>query len=144
VRRNRQQQVSELVCDRAREHQAGRDPVASGFRLHPAIEHIGHRAALTGPNRGAHHLFLAMPKVAGLERQKDDADGRLAIGGLVRRVAPLERHADLGIDTSDLVHRLPHDRRRRAGGVEHLEDECGGNHVRHRCNSTHSSGMNRR
>jgi hypothetical protein len=127
-----QQQVTDLVRDRAREHESRRHVVLRRFCLHSTIEDVRHLRPVRRPDRGAEHGAGMLLKTAGLVRDEDDVDFIRPVDVRFVRRQPLDGDADVAVDAHQLRLRLCDNRRRHARGVEEMNDDGDSDCVQHR------------
>jgi len=119
----RQQQVAELVSDRAREHGGGRHGIPRRLGLDAAIKHIRDRRVLGGPDGRSHHRHrTAVERAAFIREQHDAYVQTIAARRLLAR-RPFNVDADITIQAGDFHLRRPDDRRGNVGDVRQLYDD---------------------
>jgi hypothetical protein len=102
----RQQQMSDLVRDRAGEHQRARGAEVVRLPLHLSREHVREARALVSANRRPHHDLGTPLEFAGLVRDENDADHGRFRGVHRPGMVPLQLHADVAVKAHDFFLRV--------------------------------------
>src|SRR5712691_8559270 len=122
--------MSDLVRQRAREHQVDRHGVACRFRLDSSIEQIHDRSPSRRPHRGSHDRIARASKVAGFVRDQNDVKSRRLVC-VLSGVIPRHVHADGAVDPRQLTLGFEDDRPRGAGKIVQVKYESDRYNLQH-------------